>query len=188
MNKRASKDKTRVEWETPDSVFLPIRDALGLNLDVATSGASNSRCQYFLQGPCWGRVLPCTCGLCAPWKGYRVWCNPPYGQTEIPKWVEKAKNEFLDNGVISALLLPNNTETAWFEALWETCTDIVLLQGRVPFIAPPGHEFEGEAKSENTGGSIVAVYGDSLGRIAEDGRPNVILWRWKVDKYFPVRA
>lgn len=187
QNRKTTKEKTRIDWETPPAVFLPVQEALGLTLDVATSGPVNSRCRYFYQGPCWGKVLSCQCGLCSSWNGYRAWCNPPYGPREIQPWVDKAIEESDLHRTVSALLLPNSTENGWFADLWDTATDIVFLEGRVPFVAPPGHEDEGQERSENTGGSLIAVYGDTgHGRSIE--RPWVHHWRWKVNKSFPVRA
>lgn len=62
-------------------------------------------------------------GLIQPWRGERVWCNPPF--SDLRPWVEKAWAEVLHSGCeLVVMLLPaNRTEQRWWQELIEPCRD-----------------------------------------------------------------
>ena len=133
---------TKDDWETPAELFDPLNAEYGFTLDAAAN-SNNAKVPQCLEGPCTGSVS-CLCGLCAPWTGQRVWCNPPYGRGLID-WVRKfAKGE----AGLAMLLLPANTDTAWFSELWKASHEIIFLTGRVNFVGSRGG---------NTGGSLLAI-------------------------------
>jgi len=71
-----------------------------------------------------------------PWIG-RVFLNPPYSATLIPKFVAKLLREFRAGNVTEAVVLVNNaTETAWYTALAETASLVCFPRGRVKFWHP----------------------------------------------------
>lgn len=64
-------------------------------------------------------------GLYQPWRGPRVWCNPPFDDIEV--WVAKAWVESLvrheDLEVIAMLLPSNREEQEWWQHLVEPFRD-----------------------------------------------------------------
>ena len=133
---------TKDDWETPAELFDPLNAEYGFTLDAAAN-ERNAKVPQYLSGPC-VRSVSCLCGLCARWKGERVWCNPPYGRGLID-WVRKfgqGEAEF------AMMLLPANTDTAWFAELWKVSHEITFLTGRVNFVGSRGG---------NTGGSLLAT-------------------------------
>lgn len=89
-------------------------------------------------------------GLAQPWKGERVWCNPPYATGQIAPWVSKALKFEAD---LSVLLLPVRTDMQWFRDICKVhnphpnpylvwCyTRIHWHPGRLHFIPPPGIKY-----------------------------------------------
>lgn len=160
---------TRDDWETPPALFDALNQEFHFTLDAAAS-MENKKASRFLTGPCEGERCQFTnrgigCGLCASWFRENVWLNPPYG-TGLGAWIEKAAREAARDAV-TVMLLPANTDTAWFKRLWEVSSELRFLSGRVNFVG---------TTSSNTGGSVVAVIRNPAQRI---GRPSVWLWDWK---------
>lgn len=109
------------EWSTPQWLFDRYNDVYKFNLDVCAT-PENAKCsKYYTKNDD---------GLIQSWHG-NCWMNPPYGR-EITKWVEKAYNESLNNGVLVICLLPARTDTKWFH---EYCArgNINFLKGRLKF-------------------------------------------------------
>lgn len=85
-------------------------------------------------------------GLCLPWLGI-AWVNPPYS----------LKEAFLDrcarhcNGFA---LLPNATETVWWQRAANECDAYLLLKRRIQF-----RDWQGKAQKGNTKGSTIFAYG-----------------------------
>lgn len=85
-------------------------------------------------------------GLALPWHGM-AWVNPPYS----------LKGEFLEK--LSAhgegfALVPNTTESVWWQRSANQCDAFLLLQGRVSFRDPDGRRLPG-----NTKGSTIFAFG-----------------------------
>ncbi len=103
----------RQDWETPESLFLPLDDEFGFDLDVCAS-EDNSKCgEYFDEA---------IDGLAQSWYG-TCWMNPPFGQQG--KWVKKAYGES-QRGVTVVCLLPSRTNTNWWH---DYC-----MEGEVRFV------------------------------------------------------
>lgn len=86
------------------------------------------------------------------------WCNPPYGRG-IGKWIEKGINESERNGSLGVFLVPNRTETKWFNLLWLHADVIVFLGKRIHFQHP-------DPEKENNGApfaNVLAVVGTNEG-------------------------
>lgn len=130
------------DWETPAELFDPLNAEYEFTLDAAANQA-NAKLPMFMSGPCIA-PLSCPCGLCSSWLDERVWCNPPYGRGLID-WVQKFATGEAD---LAMMLLPANTDTAWFSELWKASHEIIFLTGRVNFVGSRGG---------NTGGSLLAV-------------------------------
>ena len=156
-------EATRDDWETPPELFAFVNDEVGFFTLDAAANADNAKCARFASGPCVAPEL-CRCGLCCWWGKERVWCNPPYGRGLID-WVRKfAKGE----ADFAVMLLPANTDTAWFAELWQASHEIWFLTGRVNFVGSRGG---------NTGGSVLAMRSNHLQRRRADPRVELVTWR-----------
>lgn len=107
------------EWYTPARYIAAARAVMGgIDLDPASCTFAN-------------RVVQATRfytkednGLTRPWRG-RVWLNPPYGKTQrgqasnLEYFTRSLVEQYGCGNVTEAILLiPVNTATRWFEALW----------------------------------------------------------------------
>lgn len=131
----------KAEWVTPRAFVRELEAALRIRfvLDVAATRENTVAMRYHSLAE--GRD-----GLERPWIAQEpeaVWCNPPYGRG-ISRWCERA----IACGSPCVMLLPANTDTAWFHecvlheaALW-------FPRGRITFSGVPG----------NPGGSVIALY------------------------------
>jgi len=98
---------------TDPVLFAALDHRFNFTLDVAAA-PHNAKCaRYFT------RLMD---GLAQPWRGERVWCNPPY--SNIRPWVEKANVECYDACQLVVMLLPaNRTEQGWWQGLIEPYRD-----------------------------------------------------------------
>lgn len=71
-------------------------------------------------------------GLTTPWQG-RVWLNPPFNRYVIADWICRLADH--GNGIA---LVHARTETAWFEAVWNSAKSLLFLADRVIFCKPDG--------------------------------------------------
>lgn len=93
------------EWTTPRGFYGPLHKRFGFTYDVAANSRNHKTPLYLDKAHS---------GLLFPWQG-RVWCNPPYGRFEIPKWIQKACDEYSVRHCEGAvLLLPAYTDSNWF--------------------------------------------------------------------------
>jgi phage N-6-adenine-methyltransferase len=112
-------DSKREDWETPDSLFVPLHEEFGFNLDVCATPA-NAKCNsYFTKDDD---------GLKQDWEGV-CWMNPPFG--EQGKWVKKAYEEF-QKGCTIVCLLPARTNTNWWHD-YVMKGEIRFIKGRPKF-------------------------------------------------------
>ena len=74
-------------------------------------------------------------GLNKSWNG-NLFFNPPYGRF-ISKWIDKFIDELKEGNVRNAILLvPNKTETKWFNKIAESCNLMCTIIHRLPFDNP----------------------------------------------------
>lgn len=143
--------------ETPWKVFNAMNAIFHFTVDGAAS-ASNAKLERY-----WDEEAD---SLKQAWHYQRVFCNPEFemkelflAKAETSRWASPSPNH------LSVLLLPNSTETEWFQK-WSRKADRVLL--------PPGriqYELKGEVpkrwdeknqrwvKSSNTKGSALFIFG-----------------------------
>jgi phage N-6-adenine-methyltransferase len=122
------------EWETPDSLFQPLKKEFNIVFDVCAS-AHNTKCKAF-----YDKKLN---GLSSPWRianeltegSFAVWMNPPYGRG-IDHWVRKAHEESL-KGVTTVALLPARTDTSWFHSYIHNKHEVRFIKGRIKFVDAP---------------------------------------------------
>jgi phage N-6-adenine-methyltransferase len=112
--------------------FGPLHERFRFTIDAAAA-PHNARLPRY-----WTRESN---ALEQPWRGERVWCNPPY--SDIRPWIEKAWREFVEGGAeLIVMLLPaNRTEQRWWHDLVERerregGLDVEFLPGRMRFLRP----------------------------------------------------
>ena len=111
---------TRQNWETPDSVFVPLNDEFHFTLDVCAS-ADNTKC------PVWFEEKDNA--LLQKWTGV-CWMNPPFGTQK--DWVKKAV-ESAQQGATVVCLLPARTNTNWWHDYCLRYGEIRYVRGRPIF-------------------------------------------------------
>ena len=124
---RMKAERGPVEWYTPEHVIDAAAQVMGdIDLDPASNANANrivNALNFYTKDDN---------GLEQPWVG-RVWLNPPYDN--VGPWVEKLIAEYEAGNVSEAVLLVNaNTETRWFERLWNY--SICFIRGRLKFWNP----------------------------------------------------
>jgi hypothetical protein len=85
-------------------------------------------------------------GLLLHWEGI-AWVNPPYS----------LKKAFLDKCALHGngfALLPNATETIWWQDAADQCCAYLLVKGRIQF-----SDWQGKPQKGNTKGSTIFAYG-----------------------------
>lgn len=89
-------------------------------------------------------------GLSQPWKGPRIWCNPPYSNLEpwLRRVWEAFTTEWFDIDVVAMLLPASRTEQPWWQDLVEPYRDRGVLDGA------SRRSWEGEATPRVLGGDI----------------------------------
>lgn len=170
----SSKD---MDWETPQSFV----DALPFEFTLdACATADNAK------APRW--ITPEEDALQLPWEGV-VWMNPPYGR-QVGQWIEKALKEAREHQAVVVVLVPNRTETKWFDIIWEHAALICFLSRRIKFLHPD------TAKARNGApfASVLAVFDEAgiaeghgaeelaeLGTVIQPGYGNIWLCASKED-------
>ncbi len=110
----------RSDWETPDEIFIPLKQEFNFTIDVCAS-KNTAKCQRF-----YTKEID---GLSQNWNGDRCWMNPPFGKQGA--WVKKAFEES-KKGATVVCLLPARTNTNWWH---DYCMkgNIRFIRGRPRF-------------------------------------------------------
>lgn len=109
------------QWATPIELFNILDKEFNFEVDVC-AGEDNHKCPVYYSKE--------DNGLIQDWGRRRCFMNPPYGR-EIGKWTKKAV-ESAKKGAIVVGLLPNRTDTAWYEDVMKAY-EIRLIKGRLHF-------------------------------------------------------
>ena len=104
---------------TPDHLFERINEEFHFTVDAAAS-PENAKCELY-----WTEEDN---GLLQPWRGRRVWCNPPYSQ--CLDWTAKA---YCEIRALSVLLLPVRTSVGWFHDYVWGHAEVRFIRGRINF-------------------------------------------------------
>ncbi len=110
-------------WRTPEAVYGALDAEFGFTLDPCHAGTI-----------CDGTAIP--------WRGQRVYCNPPY--KDIAPWLTKARE-----ADVAVYLLPARTGTSWWMDYALKADEIRFIRGRL--------QFRG-AKSGAPEWSVILVY------------------------------
>lgn len=181
------------EWGTPDSVFDPLNELYDFTLDGAASHINAKVARYctadgtFYRDPQGTQQLISDLdGLQFPWKGERVFLNPPWGEGEGPcdegctkktcrergwhtavylpgidDFLLKVRNEYLRNNVLVACVLPARPDTGWFHDYVLPYARLQWRRGRVKYIDPEGEARRARGEKPREGppvGTLIAIY------------------------------
>ena len=131
--------KRQGDYSTPPDLFEAYDRIWHFTLDVCAT-ADNAKCPHYF--------TPEQDGLLQPWRG-TCWMNPPYHQTEIPKWIRKAYEE-AQRGAVVVALLPVRAGSAWFHDVVLPQAQVTFLRGRIKFAGRTTNAMED---------SMIAVFG-----------------------------
>lgn len=146
----------RKNWQTPPAVFLALDREFGFTLDAAADDR-NALCPDYFTAE--------RSGFDHDWSG-RVFCNPPYGGREIPKWHDRAFEQTRENAELAVLLVPANVDTKAFQMALGRAAEIRLVGGRIAFVLPDGTQ-----PTSPPGNNAVVIY-----RRGHDGPAKVVGW------------
>lgn len=115
------------ELETPTSIFNPLNEEFGFNIDAAADD-DNALCDFYFTKE------RSALGF-APWKvgdiRGRVFCHPP-GGANISLFLDRARYELdHDYADVVVFFLPVFTDTRWWHK-WVMGNEIRLIRGMVP--------------------------------------------------------
>lgn len=120
----SSEDQT---WQTPRSVFDPLNAEFKFTLDAAASASNHMLPRYCAADDDGAAIYD---GLLLPWRGERVWCNPPYGRG-MDKWIAKLAS---GEAELAVGFIPARTDTKWFHNYVLDKAEIRFIKGRVKFV------------------------------------------------------
>ena len=161
----AAKDEAR----TPPEIFRKLDEEFHFGVAAAASHGNHLCDAYFTKDNPMGDALS------IKWYGglserrQPFFCNPPYSNGNIIKFVEKAWLES-GNGATVVLLIPSDPSTQYFDFCFENASEIRFMQPRVKFNNPDGTPM----KSSPPMGSMIVVFSPW-----EEGPARLSIWRWK---------
>lgn len=120
----AQKDK----YETPPPLFKKLDDEFHFTLDPCCE-LHTAKCKkfYTLEDD----------GLSKDWQGETVFCNPPYSNGNIDKWMEKCYKESLKPNTIIVALVAVSTSANWFHNWVLNKAELRFVERRVRFVGAP---------------------------------------------------
>ncbi|MGL5015251.1 MAG: DNA N-6-adenine-methyltransferase [Bacteroidales bacterium] len=121
-------NNTNDNWYTPQCYVESARLVMGgIDLDPASCDEANELIGadqfYSLENSAFNHQ----------WAG-RVWMNPPYSRI-IKDFVNKLVDSYEEGHVTSAIVVTNNgTDTKWAQRMFDSCSAICLVKGRIGFL------------------------------------------------------
>jgi site-specific DNA-methyltransferase (adenine-specific) len=116
-----------VDWRTPQSLFDPLHEEFDFTIDAAASQANAMLPRYWTEE---------TDAITQPWRGERIWCNPPYGVRALTDFSAKAWLSSRNPGTVAVLLVPVKSDQAWWHS-YAMRVEIRFIVGRVHFNGAP---------------------------------------------------
>jgi phage N-6-adenine-methyltransferase len=119
-------DSVRQDWDTPDSVFLPLNEEFHFETDLAASPGNARAPKFFTKEQD---------GLKQKWDGV-CWLNPPFGDksSKMVDWIKKAWQDTQDNDNLTVvMLIPARTNTKWFHKYCMKAAEVRFICGRPKF-------------------------------------------------------
>lgn len=144
----------RDEWETPPEFFKRLNDIFVFGTDLFASD-SNALCPHYRTKRGWS-------SLSTDWGKMWRWANPPYGRG-LGDHVHDVRSDYILFGRRTVMLLPSNTDTAWFHGHVLPVAHIVYIRGRLQFLLDGERPRNSKGRlTGNTGGNILAIFGPNL--------------------------
>lgn len=110
-----------VEYETPDSIFLPLKNEFGLKVDLAASEKNHKLEKFYsIENDAFKY----------DWNE-NSWLNPPFNK-ELKKWIIKAHDDSLKFGNTIVVLIPVRSNTKWWNYVVKDA-EIRFITGEVSF-------------------------------------------------------
>ncbi len=147
-------------WRTPEWFLELVRQLGVIGLDPCSNPDSlvHALVEYMLER---GEN-----GLAHSWRGHGlVFVNPPYGRDEIEPFLLKAWREFhaITDGDQCILLVPANTDTAWFQRYCSTASALCFYgktrdprsRSRIQFLPPVGKEVDPKDNTSTVANLVV---------------------------------
>jgi len=152
------------EWETPGDLFDLLNEEFHFTLDPCATPA-NTKCECYFDKS--------QDGLSKNWSKYSnsVFCNPPYGNRVVDKWMKKAYEEAVFNNITVVCLIPSRTDTGWWHGFVSMAHEIRFLKGRVSF-----DNSERSSENSSTFPSAVIIFKRGRGET-----PIIRFWNWRKD-------
>ena len=160
----AVKDSAR----TPMQIFIPLDAEFYFDLDAAAD-PHNALCPGYYTKEDDALKLPWYENLGEDGIVKSIWCNPPYSNGNILRFVHKAWLES-GNGATVVLLIPSDVSTQYFDFCFENADEIRFMQPRVKFNNPDETPMKGSPPME----SMIVVF-----RPGCEGPAKCSIWRWK---------
>lgn len=130
MNRVVFKSQS-VEWATPKGVYDELAREFSFTFDPCPLGGTENGLSTLFK----------------PWRGERVFCNPPYD--DIKRFLERAHEAEL-----AVYLFPARTDTRWFhDIVLPKAAEIRFIRGRLKF---------GDAKNSAPFPSMIVIFGAGL--------------------------
>jgi len=129
-----------LDWSTPQEFV----DSLPFTFEIDVCATiDNAKCDLW--------ISPSKDAMRTAWGERVCWMNPPYGRG-VGDWIEKAYRES-QKGAVVVCLVPNRTETRWFDRIWKDASLICFLGRRLKFSRP-------DKKSDTAPfANVIAVFG-----------------------------
>lgn len=112
MNRAPLFSSASDRWATPGELFVALNAEFRFDFDPCPLDAEGDG------------LAPLFC----PWRGRRVFCNPPYGPG-VGDWMRRGLE-----AEVAVYLLPARTDTRWFhDVVLEKAEEIRFIKGRLKF-------------------------------------------------------
>lgn len=120
--------KDKDKWETPDHIFEKLNEEFGFTLDPCCE-PHTAKCDKF--------YTPEEDGLSKCWQGETVFCNPPYSNYNIDKWMEKCYLESLKPNTTVVALTAVSGSARWWHGFVLNKAELRFIERRVKFVSAP---------------------------------------------------
>jgi phage N-6-adenine-methyltransferase len=123
------------EFRTPPAIFAALDDEFHFTVDVAAN-EENALCKGFIRNNAAGGALEEGRKWGLP--GGTWWCNPPYSQPNIEKFLEAALFQSQVFGLSGVVLVPLDPTEAWNRFVLFQAAEVRIVVGRLRFSNPDG--------------------------------------------------
>ena|SRR5690242_3521038 len=116
------------KWETPEPLFKQLDDEFNFTLDPCCEIETAKCPKYYTIDDD---------GLSKDWSGETVFCNPPYSNGNIDKWMEKCYRESLKQKTTVVALVAVSTSARWWHMWVINKAELRFIERRVKFVGAP---------------------------------------------------